>query len=107
MSRSASNASWTLAGVADTSKRVAGADFHKDSEQIYTAHQQSGPKYSDVGHFRSRVRSLTARLPRPDSGQRSACEEKHQSWPAAAAHTRHTHNAAAARRLRLFRETES
>ena len=36
--------------------------------------------------------------------QRRACEEKHQPWPGRAAHTRHTNDDAAARRLRLFRD---
>lgn len=34
--------------------------------------------------------------------QRLACEEKHQPWPGRAAHTRHTNDDAAVRRLRLF-----
>ncbi|OCL30868.1 hypothetical protein BCR15_10350 [Tessaracoccus lapidicaptus] len=36
--------------------------------------------------------------------ERRACDEKHQPWPGRAAHTRHTSDDAAARRLRLFRD---
>ncbi len=35
--------------------------------------------------------------------QRAACAEKHQPWPARAAHRRHIERAAAANRLRAFR----